>query len=84
MNNVLPSHFAPSQASLSQNSNVDSQYCDVESLKPSHLYHHARSFEFDFLRQIALPSEPFYWLSSQPQLFWQVSWKIVEKFEYIS
>ena len=35
--NVLPLHFAPSQASSSQNSNVDSylQYCEVDSLKPS-------------------------------------------------
>ena len=33
--NVLPLHFAPSQASSSQNSNVDSylQYCEVGSLK---------------------------------------------------
>ena len=33
--NVLPIHFAPSQASSSQNSNVDSylQYCEVDSLK---------------------------------------------------
>ena len=35
--NVSPLHFAPSQASSSQNSNVDSylQYCEVDSLKPS-------------------------------------------------
>ena len=35
--NVLPLHFAPRQASSSQNSNVDSnlQYCEVDSLKPS-------------------------------------------------
>ena len=35
--NVLPLHFAPSQASSSQYSNVDSdlQYCEVDSLKPS-------------------------------------------------
>ena len=35
--NVLPLHFAPSQASSSQNSNVESylQYCEVDSLKPS-------------------------------------------------
>ena len=35
--NILPLHFAPSQASSSQNSNVDSylQYCEVDSLKPS-------------------------------------------------
>ena len=35
--NVLPLHFAPSQASSSQNLNVDSylQYCEVDSLKPS-------------------------------------------------
>ena len=33
--NVLPLHFAPSQASSSQNSNVDGylQYCEVDSLK---------------------------------------------------
>ena len=33
----LPLHFAPSQASSSQKSNVDSylQYCEVDSLKPS-------------------------------------------------
>ena len=33
--NVLPLHFAPSQTSSSQNSNVDSylQYCEVDSLK---------------------------------------------------
>jgi hypothetical protein len=36
-NNVLPLHFAPSQASSSQNSNVDSylQYYEVDSLKSS-------------------------------------------------
>ena len=35
--NVLPLQIAPSQASSSQNSNVDSylQYCEVDSLKPS-------------------------------------------------
>ena len=35
--NVLSLHFTPSQASSSQNSNVDSylQYCEVDSLKPS-------------------------------------------------
>ena len=35
--NVLPLHFAPSQASSSQNSNVDSylQYCEVDSLNRS-------------------------------------------------
>jgi hypothetical protein len=35
--NVLPLHFAPSQASSSQNSNLDSnlQYCEVDSLKKS-------------------------------------------------
>ena len=35
--NVLPLHFAPSQASSSQNSNVESylQYCEVDSLKSS-------------------------------------------------
>ena len=35
--NVLPLHFAPSQASSNQNSSVDSylQYCEVDSLKPS-------------------------------------------------
>ena len=35
--NVLPLHLAPSQASSSQNSNVDSylQSCEVDSLKPS-------------------------------------------------
>ena len=35
--NVLPLHFAPSQASSSQNSNVDSylQHCEVDSLKCS-------------------------------------------------
>ena len=35
--NVLPLHFAPNQASSSQNSNVDSylQNCEVDSLKPS-------------------------------------------------
>ena len=35
--NVLPLHFAPSQASSSQNSNLDSylQYSEVDSLKPS-------------------------------------------------
>ena len=34
--NVLPLHFAPSQASSIQNSNVESylQYCEVDSLKP--------------------------------------------------
>ena len=35
ISNVLLLHFAPSQASSSQNSNVDSylQYCEVDSLK---------------------------------------------------
>ena len=35
--NVFPLHFAPSQASSSQNSNVDNylQYCEVDSLKSS-------------------------------------------------
>ena len=34
---VLPLHFAPCQASSSQNSNIDSylQYCKVDSLEPS-------------------------------------------------
>ena len=36
--NVLPLHFAPSQASLSQSSIVDNfkLYCEVDSLKPSY------------------------------------------------
>ena len=36
-NNILPLYIDPSQASSSQNSNVESylQYCEVDSLKPT-------------------------------------------------
>ena len=52
--NVLPLHFAPSQASSRQNSNVDSylQYCEVDSLKRSWSQSSLMILEYDLPDQI--------------------------------